>query len=98
MPKITHGGGATADGLVGIVDDANGNPWELDPERNVDGTLKNGEHPDREDREASTPAGPDDEPRLRGDDEKADGEEEKPSPGRNSSTSHESTPKTSSKK
>lgn len=84
MPKIAHGTGATADGLGGIVDDAEGQLWELDPERERDGALKDGEHPDRDERETVEPAGPDDEPHLQRDEVVS---EEEPSPGDNSSTS-----------
>src|SRR3982750_3861247 len=55
MPKANHGG-ATAAGMEGIVE--HGAPLadgrvlsELDPERNLDGTLIEGEHPDHEDGE-----------------------------------------------
>lgn len=37
MPKITHGEGPTADGLSGVVSDATGKQWEIDPTRNMDG-------------------------------------------------------------
>lgn len=103
MPKIAHGEGATAEGLAGVVDDAQGRLWELDPERNTDGTLKDGDHPDREEREANEPTGPDDEPHLQRDeqrdetDEKSDEKEGQSSPGNSSSTSKETTPKTQSK-
>lgn len=48
MPKTSHGGGATAAGMEGVVVDARDRRWELDPERNLDGTLVEGEHPDHE--------------------------------------------------
>lgn len=51
MPKINSSTGATAEGMTGIVE--HGAPLndgrtlsELDPERNLDGTLVPGEHPD----------------------------------------------------
>lgn len=65
MPK-TNDGGSTAAGSTGIVE--HGAPLpdgrllsELDPERNLDGTLIEGEHPDHEDgeeREAIAPTDP----------------------------------------
>lgn len=55
MPKTNHGG-ATAAGMTGVVE--HGAPLadgrtksELDPERNLDGTLIEGEHPDHADGE-----------------------------------------------
>jgi hypothetical protein len=65
MPK-TNQGGATYAGTKGVVQ--HGAPLadgrvlsELDPERNLDGTLIDGEHPDREDgeeREVVAPTAP----------------------------------------
>lgn len=53
MPKTNDNTGATAEGLTGIVE--HGAPIndgrvlsELDPEVNLDGTLIEGEHPDRD--------------------------------------------------
>lgn len=46
MPKTNDGGGATYAGFTGVVEHADGRLSELDPERNLDGTLVEGEHPD----------------------------------------------------
>lgn len=99
MPKTNDNSGATAAGMTGIVE--HGAPIndgrvlsELDPERNLDGTLIEGEHPDHADgekREAVTTTDPrpiesneDDEETP----ERAPGREEETSPGSNSEASN----------
>jgi hypothetical protein len=86
MPKANHGG-ATAAGMEGIVE--HGAPLadgrvlsELDPERNLDGSLIEGEHPDREEVDEPRETTPLSDPRPlpdepakrddRGEDEEAD--------------------------
>lgn len=65
MPKIASNGSATAYGMQGIVRDAEGHLWELDPSRNVDGStvadFESDERPHLKD-EAREVAGPDDQP------------------------------------
>lgn len=105
MPK-TNQGGATAAGFSGIVEHgaplADGRTLsELDPERNLDGTLIEGEHPDHpkgEQRE-TFPVATEPQPIEHPDEETDDGagepaekpateeKEEKSSPGINSRTS-----------
>ena len=60
MPKTNDGGGATYAGYTGVVEHAGGagstRPGglsELDPEKNLDGTLTDGDHPDHPDRDKS---------------------------------------------
>jgi hypothetical protein len=42
MPKKSEATGATYQGHEGIVEDANQRLWEVDPSRNVDGTVVDG--------------------------------------------------------
>jgi hypothetical protein len=60
MPKTNDGGGATYAGYTGVVEHAGGiastRPGglsELDPEKNLDGTLIEGDHPDHPDADKS---------------------------------------------
>lgn len=47
MPKISHGTGATYEGHTGLVENAHGTVFELDPTKNVDGSDREGlERPD----------------------------------------------------
>lgn len=63
MPKKSEATGATFAGHEGIVEDANQRLWEVDPSRNVDGTVVNGFESDERDisnpEDPATPAGPD---------------------------------------
>lgn len=65
MPKIDAQGNATAYGMEGIVENAEGGLSELDPSRNVDGSTVDGfesdERPYLKDEEREV-AGPDDQP------------------------------------
>lgn len=66
MPKIASNGSATAYGQEGIVKDAAGQLWELDPSRNLDGTAVDGFESDERDlsgAEERDAVRPDDEPR-----------------------------------
>lgn len=63
MAKKSEATGATALGQTGIVQDANQRLWEVDPERDVNGNLIEGEHPDRDEEaidEREAPTSPDD--------------------------------------
>lgn len=42
MPKISHGTGATYEGHTGLVENAHGVVFELDPTKNVDGSDRDG--------------------------------------------------------
>jgi hypothetical protein len=114
VPKTNDNTGATAAGMTGIVE--HGAPLndgrvlsELDPERNLDGTLIEGEHPDHPNgEEREVPATSDPRPIERPDDEPAaddtDGDEtperapereEESSPGFSSAASTKKTVSTS---
>ncbi len=56
MPKKSEGTGATFEGHEGIVQDAAQQLWEVDPSRNLDGTVREGF--ESEDRDISSPANP----------------------------------------
>jgi hypothetical protein len=62
-PKKSEGTGATYAGHEGHVEDANQRLWEVDPSRNVDGTVVDGFESDERDisnpDEPTQPAGPD---------------------------------------
>jgi len=68
MGKINARGEATAAGMTGIVQNAEGKLSELDPSRRLDGTPVDGYESDERDFEdfekRETPAGPDSEPQV----------------------------------
>jgi hypothetical protein len=111
MPKIAANGSATAYGQEGVVQGADGQLWELDPSRNLDGTTVDGYESDERDlsgaEERDLPTRPDDEPRAQPvdepatedeDAEPAENEEAKSSPGNSSQTSTAKPAKSASKR
>lgn len=89
MPKTNDETGASYEGHEGVVSHADGRLSEVNPERNLDGSLIDGDHPNVEAVERDEPVAEDDDLRLV-DDAPAESEEkeEKSSPGISSSTSN----------
>jgi hypothetical protein len=101
MPK-TNQGGATAAGMQGVVEHgaplADGRTLsELDPERNLDGTLIEGEHPDHADgekRETAPLSATDPEPQPIDEPAGEPAREEESSPGNSSAARNAKTSST----